>query len=91
MSLTTLTAHFDGEKICFDEPFLLKPNAKLIVTILSDNEVENLFSGVPVGELPAIWNALPHLSTEEIQAFEKDLQAIRIQFNREELENPWES
>lgn len=34
MNTITLPAHFDGKKICLDEPFDLKPNTKLIVTIL---------------------------------------------------------
>ena len=46
MPLTALAAHFDGEKICLDESFLLKPNMKLLVTILSDNDAEPLFPGV---------------------------------------------
>ena len=38
MSYTSLSAHFDGEKICLDEQIKLKPNAKLIVTVLSEYE-----------------------------------------------------
>jgi hypothetical protein len=34
MNTITLPAHFDGKKICLDEPFDLKPNTKLIITIL---------------------------------------------------------
>ena len=34
MSIVTLPAHFDGKRICLDEPFNLKMNTKLIVTIL---------------------------------------------------------
>ena len=44
MPMIAVPAHFDGERICLDEPFDLEPNAKLIVTILpgqkSDNEHE---------------------------------------------------
>jgi hypothetical protein len=36
MPITTLYAHYDGEKICLDEPFILKQNSRLIVTILSE-------------------------------------------------------
>jgi hypothetical protein len=31
-----LPAHFDGKQICLDEPFELKLNSKLIVTILPE-------------------------------------------------------
>jgi len=45
MPMIAVPAHFDGERICLDEPFDLKPNTKLIVTILpgkeSDNDHEN--------------------------------------------------
>lgn len=35
---TTLEAHFDGETIVLDEPFELKPEMKIIVTILNADE-----------------------------------------------------
>lgn len=34
MPIVALPAHFDGERICLDEPFELEPDTKLIVTIL---------------------------------------------------------
>ncbi|MEW6609033.1 MAG: hypothetical protein AB1414_16570 [bacterium] len=34
MSIVTLPAHFDGKRICLDEPFDLERDNKLIVTIL---------------------------------------------------------
>ena len=40
MPMLTLSAHYDGEKICLDEAYKLKPNTKLIVTILSEQEME---------------------------------------------------
>lgn len=36
----SIFAHFDGETIVLDEPFELKPNMKLIVTILSEETDE---------------------------------------------------
>lgn len=41
MKTITLPAHFDGKNICLDEPFDLKPNTKLIVTILPMTEQDN--------------------------------------------------
>ncbi|MBF0274240.1 MAG: hypothetical protein HQK84_03300 [Nitrospinae bacterium] len=41
--MKTLTAHFDGKKIVLDEPFSMKPDTKLIVTVMDqafDNERE---------------------------------------------------
>lgn len=41
MPMIAVPAHFDGERICLDEPFDLAPNTKLIVTILPEQESEN--------------------------------------------------
>ena len=38
MPMMTVSAHFDGDRICLDEPFDLEPNMKLIVTILPGPE-----------------------------------------------------
>ncbi len=34
MSVVTLKAHFDGQAIQLDEPYELRPNTQLIVTVL---------------------------------------------------------
>ena len=41
MPITALPAHFDGMRICLDEPFDLEPDLKLIVTILPGQESDN--------------------------------------------------
>ncbi len=38
MSTIALHAHFDGQKIVLDEPFELQPDARLIVTVLSEEQ-----------------------------------------------------
>ena len=40
MKTISVTAHFDGEHILLDEPLDLKPNEKLIVTILPEQDTE---------------------------------------------------
>jgi len=35
MKVLTLKAHYDGERICIDEPFELRPNTPLPVAVLS--------------------------------------------------------
>lgn len=35
---TTLDAHFDGKAIVLDEPFELKPEMKIVVTILEESD-----------------------------------------------------
>jgi hypothetical protein len=41
MNFVTLRAPYDGKQIVLDEPFLLEPNTKLIVTVLSKQETED--------------------------------------------------
>ncbi len=41
MPMIAVPAHFDGERICLDEPFDLEPNTKLIITILPELEPDN--------------------------------------------------
>jgi len=40
MRAVVLKAHYDGQKICLDEPFELSPEAKIFVTVVAD-EVES--------------------------------------------------
>ena len=40
MPVTTLSAHFDGKQIIIDEPFKLKPNTKLLVTVLPETKTD---------------------------------------------------
>ena len=44
MPSVSLKAHFDGQTIQLDEPYKLPPDAQLIVTVLSADQVQgNLF------------------------------------------------
>ena len=38
MNLLTLKAHYDGEKICLDEPCNLAPNTPLFVAVLKADD-----------------------------------------------------
>ena len=89
MQLVTLPAHFDGKKICLDEPFALIPNTKLIVTILSEYKKPPRTS-LRLGNLSETMASLPHLSEKEAKDFEMDIQKIKKEFWREELKDPWE-
>jgi hypothetical protein len=40
MAAVTVAAHFDGERIVLDEPFPLTANARLLVTVLPDTDME---------------------------------------------------
>ena len=91
MPLVTLPAHFDGNKICLDESFPLHPNARLMVVILPEQKKESPSCNLHLGELPELFESLPHLSHTELADFEKDIHEIQTQFNQEELTDPWES
>lgn len=41
MKTISVSAHFDGEHICLDEPLELEPNTQLIVTVLPAQDVES--------------------------------------------------
>jgi hypothetical protein len=40
MPLLSIPAHYDGVRVCFDEEVSLRPNARLIVTVLEDSDAE---------------------------------------------------
>jgi hypothetical protein len=40
MNLSTIPAHFDGERILLDEPVELEPDTKLLITVLSKDDTE---------------------------------------------------
>ena len=41
MTIISLSAHFDGKRICLDKPFDLEPDTKLIVTVLPEQEPDD--------------------------------------------------
>jgi hypothetical protein len=41
MSAITLKAHFDGKRICLDEPYKLQRDSKLIVMVVSGDSPED--------------------------------------------------
>jgi hypothetical protein len=42
-TLTTVPAHFDGNEIKLDVPFLIEPNTRLLITILDQTEDTHQF------------------------------------------------
>jgi len=41
MSTLTLRAHFDGKKVCLDEPANLAPNTPLLITVLTKDKTQS--------------------------------------------------
>jgi hypothetical protein len=40
-TFVTLPAHFDGQHIRLDEPYVLEPNTRLLVTVLPKREMDD--------------------------------------------------
>jgi len=54
MPTVSLKAHFDGQTIQLDEPFLLPTNAPLLVTVLSPSSSGDMASGNMEQSWPAL-------------------------------------
>ena len=57
MKTTTLSAHFDGKQIILEEPLQLRPNTRLLVTVLPDSsgEFERDWSTIAANGLAAAY------------------------------------
>ena len=51
MTTVALTAHFDGEKVQFDEPCRLDANARLMVVVLPPDDERHAWSRFSAGQL----------------------------------------
>ena len=51
MKAVALTAHFDGERVQFDEPFQLDPNARLVVVVLPPEDERHTWSRFSANQL----------------------------------------
>ena len=41
MNAVTLKAHYDGKQTCLDEPFPLRPNTEMLVTVVAGETAED--------------------------------------------------
>jgi hypothetical protein len=51
MKAVALTAHFDGEKVQFDEPCQLEANARLVVVVIPPDDERGAWSRFSAGQL----------------------------------------
>jgi hypothetical protein len=51
MPAVTLKAHYDGKSILLDEPFQIRANAELMVTVLQDHSEETDFQNLTISGL----------------------------------------
>lgn len=57
MKTVALTAHFDGEKVQFDEPCQLAPNARLMVVVLPPDDERLAWSRFSATQLATAYGA----------------------------------
>lgn len=51
MKTAAVTAHFDGEKVRFDEPCKIDANARLVVVVLPPDDERPAWSQLSAGQL----------------------------------------
>lgn len=68
MKTVALTAHFDGEKVQFDEPYQLAANARLVVVVLPPDEECGAWSRLSAGQLAkAYGNSEPEYTAADLR------------------------
>lgn len=68
MPLVSIPAHYDGSNVLLDEPVVLRPNARLIVTVLEESDPDREdFLRLAANGLAAAY------SEDEIEYTEADL------------------
>lgn len=88
VSVTELVRHFSDylNRVTYrGEGFTLVRGKKPVA------ELRPVVSGLNIRDLPAFLESLPHLSPEEAEAFERDIEEARAEMSKEELRDPWES
>ena len=68
MKTVALTAHFDGEKVQFDEPYQIDPNARLVVVVLPTEDERLAWSQFSSKYLAkAYGDTEPEYTTDDLQ------------------------
>ena len=68
MKTVALTAHFDGEKVQFDEPCQLETNARLMVVVLPPDDERQDWSRFSAGQLAkACGNGEPEYTAADLR------------------------
>ena len=68
MTTAALTAHFDGEKVQFDEPCRLAHNARLMVVVLPPDNARHDWSRFSAGQLAkAYGDAEPEYTAADLR------------------------
>ena len=68
MTTVALTAHFDGEKVQFDEPCQIETNARLVVVVLPPDDEHLAWSKLSTGQLTRAYGATePEYTAEDLR------------------------
>jgi hypothetical protein len=68
MTTVALTAHFDGEKVQFDEPCQIEANARLMVVVMPPNDEHHAWSRFSAGQLAkAYGSSEPEYSVADLR------------------------
>ncbi len=71
-----IRGHFDGTQVLFDEPCELKPNTKVIITILQDDEDADWYLLGKKSFARACSDDEPEISLERIKEFNPEYEGI---------------
>jgi hypothetical protein len=68
MKTVVVTAHFDGEKVQFDEPCQIETNARLVVVVLPPDDQRNEWSRFSASQLAkAYGNSEPEYTAADLR------------------------
>lgn len=68
MTTVALTAHFDGEKVQFDEPCRIDKNARLVVVVLPPDDERSEWARFSAGNLArAYGDAEPEYTQDDLR------------------------
>ena len=88
VSITEVSRHFSDylNRVAYQgEEFLLLRGKKFVA------ELRPIPKGKRLGELPDLWQSLPHLSTKEADGLLKDLRLAKAQLRKRTIRDPWAS
>ena len=56
MATCSIRGHFDGDRILLDKPFDLQPNARLLITVLADDDEREEWRRVSLAGLESAYS-----------------------------------
>ncbi|MBL8029596.1 MAG: hypothetical protein JNL74_24485, partial [Fibrobacteres bacterium] len=88
LTVTEAARHFSDyiNRVTYrNDTFILKKGTRSVA------EIRPIPMGRRIGDLPAILNALPKLTSKEAKSLSNDIDKARAELNKQSLRDPWES